>query len=119
MAACGPDYRSCLTDQSSGVRCLLLEGCLVSRLCCVLRHFGRWQESVRDGGTTRAPQTNPQKSVGRRAADDMPDSACPAPSWQRQPVRVSFSSPLDQKLTYSVRGHAVDVVNDEEEEGTK
>ena len=60
-----------------------------------------------------------KKALGDAPADDMPDSACPPPSWQRQPVRVSFSSPLDQKLTYSVRGHAVDVVNDEEEEGTK
>ncbi len=60
-----------------------------------------------------------KKALGETVADDIPDSACPAPSWQRQPVRVSFSSPLDQKLTYSVRGHAVDVVNDEEEEGTK
>src|SRR5713101_6085908 len=60
-----------------------------------------------------------KKALGDAPADDMPDSACPAPSWQRQTVRVSFSSPLDQKLTYSVRGHAVDVVNDEEEEGTK
>ena len=60
-----------------------------------------------------------KKALGGTVADDKPDSACPAPSWQRQPVRVSFSSPLDQKLTYSVRGHAVDVVNDEEEEGTK
>jgi hypothetical protein len=60
-----------------------------------------------------------KKALGDAPADDVPDSACPAPSWQRQPVRVTFSSPLDQKLTYSVRGHAVDVVNDEEEEGTK
>ena len=60
-----------------------------------------------------------KKALGDAPADDKPDSACPAPSWQRQPVRVSFSSPVDQKLTYSVRGHAVDVVNDEEEEGTK
>ena len=60
-----------------------------------------------------------KKALGDAPADDAPDSACPVPRWQRQPVRVSFSSPLDQKLTYSVRGHAVDVVNDEEEEGTK
>ena len=60
-----------------------------------------------------------KKTLGDAPADDLPDSACPAPGWQRQPVRVTFSSPLDQKLTYSVRGHAVDVVNDEEEEGTK
>ena len=60
-----------------------------------------------------------KKALGDAPADGVPDSACAPPSWQRQPVRVTFSSPLDQKLTYSVRGHAVDVVNDEEEEGTK
>ena len=60
-----------------------------------------------------------KKALGDAPADDVPDSACAPPSWQRQPVRVTFSSPLDQKLTYSVRDHAVDVVNDEEEEGTK
>ena len=60
-----------------------------------------------------------KKPLGEAVADDVPDSACPAPSWQRQPARVTFSSPLDQKLVYSVRGHAVDIVNDEEEEGTK
>ena len=60
-----------------------------------------------------------KKALGDAPADDVPDSPCPAPSWQRQPVRVMFSSPLDQKLTYSVRGHAVDVVNDDDEEGTK
>jgi hypothetical protein len=60
-----------------------------------------------------------KKALGDAPADGVPDSACAPPSWQRQPVRVTFSSPLDQKLTYSVRDHAVDVVNDEEEEGTK
>jgi hypothetical protein len=60
-----------------------------------------------------------KKALGDAPADDVPDSSCPAPTWQRQPVRVTFSSPLDQRLTYSVRGHAVDVVNDEEDEGTK
>ena len=60
-----------------------------------------------------------KKALGDAPSDDVPDSACPAPRWQRQPVRVSFSSPLDQKLTYTVRGHAVDIVNDDEEEGTK
>jgi len=61
----------------------------------------------------------PTRSLVGNWVHGLPDSAYPAPSWQRQPVRVSFSSPLDQKMTYSVRGHAVDVVNDEEEEGTK
>ena len=120
MAACGPDYRSCLTDQSSGVRCLFLEGCLVSRLCCVLRHFGRWQESVRDGGTARAPANQSSK----KRWETRPPMRCrirPArrPVGNASRFASGFSSPLDQKLTYLVRGHAVDVVNDEEEEGTK
>lgn len=57
-----------------------------------------------------------KKALGDPGADDMPDSECPAPAWQRQPVRVSFEPDENQKLTYSVRGHAVDVVNDAEEE---
>jgi hypothetical protein len=60
-----------------------------------------------------------KKALGDAPGDDMPDSACPAPGWQRQPMRVIFLTPAEQKLTYSVRGHAVDVVSDEEEEGTK
>jgi hypothetical protein len=49
----------------------------------------------------------------------MPDSECPVPAWQRQPARVTFEPSADKKLIYSVRGHSVDVVNDEEEEGTE
>jgi hypothetical protein len=50
-----------------------------------------------------------------------PDSACPVPSWQRSPMRVSFEPQGEAKQTFAVRGHAVDLVNDadEEEEGTK
>jgi hypothetical protein len=47
--------------------------------------------------------------------DEMPDSECPQPVWQRQPVRVTFEPNEDQKLTFSVKGHVVDVVNDREE----
>jgi len=46
----------------------------------------------------------------------MPDSACPAPAWQRQPARVTFQPDEEQKLTYSVRGHAVDVVMDADDD---
>jgi len=53
--------------------------------------------------------------------DAPPDSACPAPSWQRGPVRVSFEPGGGVKQTFAVRGHVVDLVNDaeEEEEATK
>lgn len=53
--------------------------------------------------------------------DAAPDSACPAPSWQRSPVLVSFEPPGGVKQTFAIRGHVVDLVNDaeEEEEGSK
>jgi hypothetical protein len=53
--------------------------------------------------------------------DAAPDSACPAPSWQRSPVRVSFEAAGAAKQTFAIRGHVVDLVNDaeEEEEGSK
>jgi hypothetical protein len=57
-----------------------------------------------------------KKSLREANGDEMPDSECPIPVWQRQPARVTFVPDEDKKLTFSVRGHAVDVVNDEEEE---
>jgi len=48
--------------------------------------------------------------------DAAPDSACPAPVWQRGPVRVSFQTAGGAKETYAIGGHVVDVVNDAEEE---
>lgn len=56
-----------------------------------------------------------KKPLGEPGGDDAPDSECPAPAWQRQPTRVTFEPDENQKLTFSIRGHAVDVVNDAEE----
>ena len=56
-----------------------------------------------------------KKSLGDAAGADEADSECPAPAWQRGPVRVTFD-PGDQGYTFSVRGRAVDVMNDEEEQ---
>jgi hypothetical protein len=63
--------------------------------------------------------------LGRRKAilkkplgDAAPDSACPAPKWQRQPARVTFVPDNGPKVTFAVRGHAADVVVDDEEEET-
>ena len=55
------------------------------------------------------------------AENAAPDSACPAPSWQRSPARVSFEPPGAAKQTFAIRGHVVDLVNDseEEEEGSR
>jgi len=50
--------------------------------------------------------------------DAAPDSACPAPTWQRAPVRVTFESggAAKQTFTFIIRGHVVDLVNDAEED---
>lgn len=56
-----------------------------------------------------------KKIIESSTPGDMPDSACPAPTWDRRPARVTFAPVKDQKFTYSVRGHTVDVVNNEED----
>lgn len=48
--------------------------------------------------------------------DAAPDSACPAPRWQRAPIRVTFESAGAAKQTFTIRGHVVDLVNDAEED---
>jgi hypothetical protein len=54
------------------------------------------------------------------AENASPDSACPAPLWQRSPVRVSFEPAGSAKQTFAIRGHVVDMVNDaEDDEETK
>jgi hypothetical protein len=57
-----------------------------------------------------------KKPLGEATASDTPDSECPAPAWQRQPARVTFETREDQKVTYAIRGRAVDVVTDNEQE---
>jgi hypothetical protein len=57
-----------------------------------------------------------KKPLGEPGGADAPDSECPAPEWQRTPVRVTFEPEQNQKLNYAVHGHAVDIVNDDEEE---
>lgn len=53
-----------------------------------------------------------KKDVGEPAGDDDPDSECPPPVWERNPMRVTFQPDDDQKLVFSIRGRVVDVVND-------
>lgn len=46
---------------------------------------------------------------------DAADSPCTAPTWQRQPMRVSIGK-ADQKSTFAIRGRAVDLLVDEPDE---
>lgn len=119
MADGGPRDGPCDADQFAGIRSVLFDGewyrdyvayCGVSddgkKLFAIVAQLGRRKPILK-------------KPVGEPDGDEMPDSECPAPTWQRQPSRVTFQPDEEQKLTYSVRGHAVDAVvdTDEDEDG--
>lgn len=58
-----------------------------------------------------------KKSLSAVLSDEAaPDSACPAPVWQRSPIRVSFKPLTGARQTFAIRGHAADAVSDEEED---
>ena len=57
-----------------------------------------------------------KKPLGEPAGDDQPHSECPAPAWDRAPVRVTFEPDETQKLVFSIRGRVVDVSSEPEEE---
>jgi hypothetical protein len=64
----------------------------------------------------RKPALKKELSGSGVADDAAPDSACPAPTWERGPVRVSFEPAGGARQTFAIRGHVIDLVNDAEEE---
>jgi hypothetical protein len=56
-----------------------------------------------------------RKLFGPASGGEMPDSECARPDWQRQPARVTFLPVKFEKLTFTVRGRAIDVVTNEPE----
>jgi hypothetical protein len=62
-----------------------------------------------------------KKPMGEISGEQTSDSECAPPTWQRTPTRVSFVSKADQKFTFALRSHTVEVVTDDdaEEEGTQ
>ncbi len=56
-----------------------------------------------------------KKDVGEAGGDADPDSECPAPMWERSPMRVTFVPDGDKKVVFSIRNRVVDVVSDEED----
>jgi hypothetical protein len=56
-----------------------------------------------------------KKDAGVPAGADDPDSECPPPVWERNPMRVTFQHGDEPKLVFSIRSRVVDVVNDAEE----
>jgi hypothetical protein len=65
-------------------------------------------------------QLGRRKPILRKPIADMENGGapeCAEPDWQRQPTRVTFAWRPDQKITYSVRGSAVEI-SDDDQEGT-
>jgi hypothetical protein len=62
-----------------------------------------------------------KKILRKAGGDDALDAECSAPVWERRPVRVTFEQDENQKSTYSVRGHAADLVSEDpaEEEASQ
>jgi hypothetical protein len=48
--------------------------------------------------------------------DDSPSFSCTPPAWERRPPRVTFISADEKKLTYVVRGHAVELANENDDD---
>jgi hypothetical protein len=57
-----------------------------------------------------------EAAVPPESDDPAPDSACPAPIWQRAPARVTFEPEGAGKQTFAIRGHIVDLVTEEEDD---
>ena len=64
-------------------------------------------------------QIGRRKPLLEKFIGDFNDSqaACARPVWDRDPVRVTFAHPPDQKLTFSVKSRAVDAITQDESEG--
>ena len=67
-------------------------------------------------------QLNRRKPVVKKLLSNVtldearPDSACPAPVWQRGPTRVSFEPSAGGKQTFAIRGYVADVVTNPEDD---
>lgn len=57
-----------------------------------------------------------KKPLTNAVSLDMPDSACAAPDWQREPARVTFSAGGADRTTYEVRGHTFNLMKEQDEE---
>ena len=58
----------------------------------------------------------PLDGVNLGETKDAPDSACPMPSWERSPARVTFEPAGATKQTFAIRGHIVDLITEEDDE---
>ena len=72
------------------------------RLSAVVMQLGRRRPILR-------------KAMGEVSSDGRSATDCKSPVWERRPPRVTFFQ-ADQKVTFAIRGHAVESVSDEDED---
>ncbi len=63
----------------------------------------------------RKPLLKKSLAADNLGENALPDSACPPPTWQRTPMRVSFEDG-PAKQTFAIRGHVVDLMSNAEED---
>lgn len=62
-------------------------------------------------------QLGKRRPLLKRALTEPNRADCSAPSWQRNPVRVTFATKDDPKLTFTVNSRFVDIATEDESEG--
>jgi hypothetical protein len=60
-----------------------------------------------------------KKVIGEAPSVDPDGAACPAPDWDRKPMRVTFAPKGANRLTYSIRARAMETIKDEDDEEAK
>lgn len=62
-------------------------------------------------------QLGKRRPLLRKALSEAELAGCSAPTWQRNPVRVSFATKEDAKLTFTVNSRFVDLATEDDSEG--
>lgn len=83
------------------------------------RDFAAYCGTSDDGQKTFAVivQLGRRRPLLRKALAETNHEGCAAPAWQRNPVRVTFDTKSDPKLTFTVSNRAVDLATEDESEG--
>ena len=83
------------------------------------RDYAAYCGSSDDGQTEFAivAQLGKRRPLLKKSLGEGNGAGCPAPAWQRDPVRVTFATKDDPKLTFTVNSRFVDLAPENESEG--
>ena len=83
------------------------------------RDYAAYCGTSDDGQTEFAivSQVGKRRPLLKKSLGQGNGAGCPAPAWQRAPVRVTFATKDDPKLTFTVNSRFVDLAPEDESEG--